>query len=294
MESNIVLSKTEKNRVALISFFVAVFLTFFKGVVGFATGSLGIISEALHSAMDVFAAGLTVFSVRLSSKPPDETHNFGHGKIENISALIESLILVATCIWIVWEAIERLTSKEPQVIVNFWSFFVVSFAIIVDFNRAKILSKMAKKHKSQALEADALHFSSDILSSGAVLLGLVLTYFNIHIADTIAALFVSIIILYMSFRLSFRAIDELLDRAPKEIKKKVQEIVNGISDVKYVHDIKIRTSGATTFIDLNIHLDPKISIEEAHIIAHRVENEIKKTYSNCNIHIHQEPNSQHE
>jgi cation diffusion facilitator family transporter len=284
----------EKNRVAVASLLVAILLTFFKAVVGFATGSLGIISEAMHSAMDVFAAGLTAFSVRLSSKPPDEKHNFGHGKIENISALIEGLILVATCVWIVWEAVERLTGKETHIVVNFWGFFVVIFAIIVDLNRTKILSKMAKKHKSQALEADALHFSSDILSSGVVLLGLILTYFNIHTADSIAALFVSMIVLYMSVKLSLRAIDELLDRAPVELKKDVEGIITGISEVKYVHDIKIRTSGSTTFIDLNIHLDPNLTIEEAHQIAHRVENEIKKAYSNCQIHIHQEPESKHE
>jgi cation diffusion facilitator family transporter len=143
----------EKNRVAVASLLVAIFLTIFKAVVGFATGSLGIISEAMHSEMDVFAAGLTAFSVRLSSKPPDEKHNFGHGKIENISALIEGLILVATCVWIVWEAVERLTGKETHIVVNFWSFFVVIFAIIVDLNRAKILSKMAKKAQKPSIRS---------------------------------------------------------------------------------------------------------------------------------------------
>ncbi len=284
----------EKNKVALSSFLVAIFLTLFKGIVGLATGSLGIISEALHSAMDVFAAGLTVFSIRLSSKPADETHNFGHGKIENISALIEALILVATCIWIVKEALERLFNQETKIVVNFWSFFVVIFAIVIDFNRARLLSKYAKKHKSQALEADALHFSSDILSSFVVLIGLTFASFNIHTADTIAGIFVSGIVLYMSIKLSIRAINELLDRAPSSSKKIVEDVITSISEVKNVHNIRIRTSGATTFIDLNIHLDPNLTIEEAHNIAHKVENEIKKSIANCQIHIHQEPENKHE
>ncbi len=288
------IAKKEKYRVALSSLLVAIFLTSFKGIVGFATGSLGIISEALHSAMDIFAAALTVFSVRLSSKPADETHNFGHGKIENISALIEALILVATCIWIVKEAFGRLFGQETQIVVNFWSFFVVIFAIVVDFNRAKLLSKYAKKHKSQALEADALHFSSDILSSFVVLIGLIFASFNIHTADTFAGIFVSGIVLYLSIKLSIKAINELLDRAPSASKKIVENAVTSITEVKSVHDIRIRTSGATTFIYLNIHVDPNLTVEEAHNIAHKVESEIKKSIANCQIHIHQEPESKHQ
>lgn len=282
----------DKIKVAVSSFFVAFFLTLFKGIVGLSTGSLGIISEAVHSAMDLFAAGITVFSVKIAAKPPDETHNFGHGKIENISALIEAFLLLLTCGWVMWEAIERLSGKEVHIIVNFWSFFVVLLAIFIDINRAKILKKASIKYRSQALEADALHFSSDILTSGVVLLGLVFTLLKIPIADVIAAIIVSFVVLIMALRLAIKSINYLLDSAPFS-RTKILSIVNKIPEVKDVHDIRIRSSGSTIFVDMNIHLDPNITIEDAHRISHLVEEEIKKEVLNCRVHIHQEPENIH-
>lgn len=284
--------KISKEKVAFSSFLVAVFLTCFKGLVGFFTGSLGIISEAIHSAMDMFAAGITVFSVKFSSKPPDEKHNFGHGKIENISALVEAFLLLLTCVWVVWEAYERLTGKKVDIVVNFWSFFVIIFAIFIDINRARILRKAAVEHNSQALEADALHFASDILTSGVVLLGLIFTLFDIHIADAIAGILVSFVVLYMSLKLAYNAVNQLLDSAPFS-KAKIIQIVSQIPEVLEVHDIRIRSSGSLIFVEMNIHVDPSISIEDAHKISHLVEEKIRKEFANCQIHIHQEPQNMH-
>ncbi len=282
----------DKVKVALSSFIVAIFLTAFKGIVGFLTGSLGIISEAIHSAMDLFAAGITIFSVKLSSKPPDEKHNFGHGKIENISALAEAFLLILTCGWVLWETVLRLTGKEVEVVVNFWSFFVIIVAIIIDYNRAKILKKAAVEHNSQALEADSLHFSSDILTSSVVLLGLVFTMFKIPVADSIAAIIVSFVVLGMSLKLAYKAIHQLIDSAPFS-KSKILHIVTRIPEVRNVHDIRIRSAGSTIFVDMNIHLDPELTIEDAHKVSDRVEEAIKGEFSNCQIHIHQEPDSKH-
>jgi cation diffusion facilitator family transporter len=282
----------DKLKVATGSFVVAIFLTIFKAVVGLLTGSLGIISEAIHSAMDVFAAGITVFSVRIASKPPDEKHNFGHGKIENVSALVEAGLLLLTCVWVLWEAFERLTGKQVHMIVNFWSFFVIIVAIFIDINRARILKNAAKKYNSQALEADALHFSSDILTSSVVLLGLIFSLFNIPTADTVAAIIVSFVVLYMSIRLAFNAVNLLLDSAPFA-KSRILEIINTVPEVKDVHDIRIRSSGSTIFVDMNIHVSPELTVEDAHNISHKVEEEIKKRFSNCEIHIHQEPENRH-
>ncbi|MCX7909671.1 MAG: cation diffusion facilitator family transporter [Ignavibacteria bacterium] len=281
-----------KTQVAISSFFIAIFLTLFKGTVGLLTGSLGIISEAIHSAMDMFAAGITVFSVNFASKPPDERHNFGHGKIENVSALIEAFLLLLTCVWVVWEAYERLSGKQVYVVVNFWSFFVILFAIFVDVNRARILKKAAVEHNSQALEADALHFSSDILTSCVVLLGLIFTLLKIPIADAIAGIIVSLVVLYLALKLAYNAVNLLLDSAPFS-KGNIVKIVSQIPEVRAVHDVRIRTSGSTIFVDMNIHLDPNLSIEDAHNISHKVEEEIKKEFSNCQIHIHQEPETHH-
>lgn len=281
-----------KISVALSSFLVAIFLTTFKAIVGIATGSLGIISEAIHSAMDMFAAGITLFSVKIASKPPDEKHNFGHGKIENISAFLESLLLLATSFWVIWEAYERLTGKQVEVVVNFWSFFVIIVAIIIDINRARILKRASIEHHSQALEADALHFSSDILTSGVVLLGLVFTLLKIPIADVIAAIIVSLVVMQMAFKLAYNALNLLLDSAPIA-RKSILEIIARIPEVRSVHDVRVRSSGSTMFVDMNIHVDPNISVDDAHKISHKVEEEIRKEFSNCEIHIHQEPDNPH-
>ncbi|MGQ9819532.1 MAG: cation diffusion facilitator family transporter [Candidatus Kapaibacteriales bacterium] len=283
----------QKHKVAIASFFVAFILTGFKAFVGIVTGSLGILSEALHSGMDLVAAGITAIAVKISDKPADEKHNFGHGKIENISALFETLILIITCGWIIYESIQRLQKSEFEFTVSFWSFFVIIFSIIVDYNRAKILYQTAKAHKSQALEADALHFSSDILSSLVVLTGLIFSAFRIHIADTIAALIVSGFVLTVSFKLSWRAIDELIDRAPKKTKEKIESIISTISEIESVHDIRVRGSGPNIFIELNIHLNPNLSLEEAHRISHLVETKIKQDIENSIVHIHQEPSTEH-
>ena len=161
----------EKKTVALSSIVAAVFLTGFKFVVGFITGSLGLLSEALHSCLDLMAAVITFFSVRISDKPADEKHNFGHGKVENLSALIQTMLLLVTCVWIVYEALHRLITKNVEIEVNIWAYVVIISSIIVDFSRSRVLNRVAKKYNSQALEADALHFSTDIWSSCVVLLG---------------------------------------------------------------------------------------------------------------------------
>ena len=151
--------RNEKKNVAGLSVIAAVFLTVFKLVVGIMTGSLGILSEALHSGLDLIAAVITWFAVRVSDKPADIDHQYGHGKIENLSALIETILLLVTCIWIVYEAMSRLLSGNTHIEVTVWSYIVVVSSIVIDFSRSRALSRVAKKHNSQALEADALHFS---------------------------------------------------------------------------------------------------------------------------------------
>ena len=283
------IEKQEKRKVTLISIVAAVFLTAMKLLVGLLTGSLGLLSEALHSALDLIAAMMTYFAVKIADKPADSDHNFGHGKVENLSALLETLLLLITCVWIVWEAVHRLVNGEVAIIVSVWSYIVVITSMIVDIGRSRQLMKIAKKYKSQALEADALHFSTDILSSFVVLLGLVGASFKFYSADVFAALVVALIVIGISFRLGKRAIDVLLDRSPANANAIVEKILANNEDVRFHHDVKVRTSGATTFIAATIHVDPKITIEESHRIAELIEAEIKKEIPKSEILIHQEP-----
>ncbi len=287
---NVTASEKEKRNVALFSVIAAIFITGFKLVVGMITGSLGILSEALHSGLDLVAAVITLFAVRISDKPADHDHHFGHGKVENLSALIETLLLLITCIWIIYEAISRLTLGNLEIEVNVWSYIVVVSSIFIDISRARALKKAAIKHNSQALEADALHFSTDIWSSGVVLLGLICANFGFFYADSIAALFVAVIVITVSYRLGKRSIDVLLDKTPPDILERINDSLKEIPGVLHYHDVRIRTSGADTFVELNIHVDPKMSVEQAHEISHFVQEAIQSRVQRCTVHVHEEPN----
>lgn len=279
----------EKNKVALSSVIAAVFLTGFKLVIGIITGSLGILSEALHSGLDLVAAAITWMAVRISGKPADHDHHYGHGKIENLSAFIETLLLLITCIWIIYEAIRRLTSGETHIEVTIWSYIVVISSIIIDISRSRALMRVAKKHNSQALEADALHFSTDIWSSLVVLLGLICANFGIFVADSIAALFVACIVIFISFKLGKRSVNVLLDTVPFKTHKQIKDLLDSISEIEFYHDLKIRASGPDIFVEMNIHVHSDLDTRQSHDIATRIENRIKKEIPNSHVHVHIEP-----
>lgn len=279
----------EKKRVALISVFAAIFLTGFKLIIGLLTGSLGILSEALHSGLDLIAAIITYFSVRISDRPADKNHNFGHGKIENFSAFIETILLLITCAWIIYEAVNRLLSGNTHIEVTVWSYIVIISSIIIDINRSRILYRVAKKYNSQALEADALHFSSDIWSSVVVLFGLICANFGFFFADSVAALVVAIIVLYISYKLGKKAIDVLLDKAPQDTINKVHEVIATFPEIKHFHSLKVRTAGADTFIKFNIHLEPNLSLSQVHEICDKIENAINNVIARSETIIHAEP-----
>ncbi len=219
----------EKQSAAMNSVIAALGLTGFKIIVGFTTGSLGIIAEAAHSSLDLIAALITFLAIRISGKPADRNHLYGHGKVENLSALFETLLLLATCAWIIYEAIDRLLFHTVDIQVNLWSFAVMFTSIIVDFSRSRMLYRAAKKHNSQALEADALHFRTDIWSSSVVILGLFCVKLNewlpdlefLRQADSVAAIMVGVIVVYISIRLGIRTIQALLDVAPVGMEKKI-------------------------------------------------------------------------
>jgi cation diffusion facilitator family transporter len=279
----------EKGLVAKTSVAAAIFLTAFKLIVGFTTGSLGILSEAMHSGLDLVAAIITFFAVKFADQPADEDHNFGHGKIENYSALIETILLFITCAWIIYEAIRRLIFHDVKIDVTYWSFIVVITSIIIDISRSRALYKVARKHNSQALEADALHFSTDIWSSAVVLIGLIAASFNFYYADSIAALFVAVIVLSVSYKLGKRSFDALIDKAPEGLGGQIKKIVELIPEVKLSHDIKVREAGPSKFVELNIHVDKNMTIERAHEISHKVEKEITSRIKNIEVMVHAEP-----
>lgn len=286
----------EKTQVALTSVMAAVLLTATKIVVGIMTGSLGILSEAAHSALDLVAAVVTVFAVKASGRPADEDHPYGHGKVESLSALFETALLLLTCLWIVKEAIGRLFLHEVKVDANIWGFAVIILSIFVDIGRSRALMAAAKKHHSQALEADALHFSTDVWSSTVVLFGLGLVFLSRKLqmpwlvkADAIAALAVAGIVVWVSVQLGRKTIRDLLDAVPADLIQQARERVLAVSGVRGIPRIRMRRTGGEWFSDVIVQVDPALLIEEAHAITEAVEQSLGELMPEGDVVVHAEP-----
>lgn len=293
-------AEKEKVSAALSSVFAAVALTLLKIIVGVATNSLGILAEAAHSSLDLVAAIVTFMAVRISDKQPDAEHNYGHGKVENFSALIETFLLLLTCVWIIYESVQRLFYKSKDVDPSAWAFLVMLVSIGIDYSRSRILYRAAKKHNSQALEADALHFSTDIWSSSVVILGLVAVriaqgfpaFKFLEKADAVAALVVAGIVIYVSTALGIRTMQGLLDHAPKGLNEQIEKTVEAIPGISDCHRVRVRTSGPSLFIDLHIYIDPQQSLKSAHLLAKNAASAVRQLEPKSDVTVHAEPVSE--
>ncbi len=287
----------EKNAAARNSVVAALLLTGLKVVVGLLSGSLGILAEAAHSGLDCAAAVFTLVAVRAASKPPDQEHAYGHGKVENLSALLETLLLFATCVWIIRESILRLISGRAHVDASIWAFAVMATSIVVDISRSRMLYRVAARHRSQALEADALHFSTDIWSSAVVIVGLLgvklagwvpALGFLLH-ADAVAALVVAGIVVFVSGRLGVRTVQALLDSSPPGAGESIRTAVAGMEGVFDCHAVRVRHSGPYYFVDLHITVDGDQSLRSAHALTERVEHAVEAILPGADVTVHPEP-----
>lgn len=287
----------EKRLVALTSVLAALALTGMKLGVGLATNSLGILSEAAHSGLDLVAAGVTLWAVRVSSRPADQEHTYGHGKFENLSALFETLLLLGTCVWIIYEATSRLFFEEGvEVKATVWSFLVVIVSIVIDYGRSRALMRAAKKHQSQALEADAIHFSTDIWSSTVVLVGLFGVFLAkrwnlpwLEKADAVAALGVAILVVWVCFQLGRKAVDDLLDRIPQQLREEVATAAARVEGVERIQQVRVRRSGPEVFADVTLSVDRGAAFEGAHDIADQAEAAVRAVLPKADVVIHVEP-----
>ncbi len=287
----------EKFSVALSSLLIAMVLTVMKLVVGLTTGSLGIMAEAAHSCLDLLAAGVTLWAVRMASRPADRTQTYGYGKFENLSALFETALLLATCFWIVHEAVVRLFFQRPfEIRPSVWAFVVLIVSIVLDVSRSQALHRVAKKYESQALEADALHFSTDVWSSAVVLIGLCGVVIAkrcdlpwIGNADTIAALVVAAIIVWVSVKLGKKSVDDLLDRIPDGLRDKVTAAASQVAGVDSVTLVRMRRSGSQVFADITLSVGEAISFERAHEIADEAADAVRSVVPKADVVVHAEP-----
>jgi cation diffusion facilitator family transporter len=285
--------RAEKRAVAQNSVWAAIAITGLKIAVGITTGSLGILSEALHSGLDLVAAVITLFSVRVSDKPADADHQYGHGKVENFSAFIETGLLLLTCAWIVWEAGKRLFFHSVEIEPSAMAFAIMFFSIVVDGWRSKALKRVADKYDSQALAADALHFRTDIWSSGVVILGLALVMIGrtyqigwLRTADPLAALVVAGVVVSVSWRLARQTIDALLDAAPAGTRNEIIKAVMSVKGVLEVDRVRIRRAGNRYFADLSIGLSRTVTFQRSEQVTRDVEDAVTRILPNADVVVH--------
>jgi cation diffusion facilitator family transporter len=283
----------EKRAVAQNSVWSAIAITTLKIVVGVSTGSLGILSEALHSGLDLVAAVITLLSVRVSDKPADAEHQYGHAKIENFSAFLETSLLLLTCAWIVWEAFKRLFFHSVEIEPSIWAFLVMFISIGIDYWRSRKLQRIADKYDSQALHADALHFRTDIWSSSVVILGLALVTigekFNIgwlRVADPLAALAVAGVVVTVSWRLARQTMDALLDAAPTGIRNQVISAVLRVPGVIEVDRARIRGAGNRYFADLTVGFGRNLTFQRSEQLAAEVVAAVTRILPNADVVVH--------
>lgn len=263
--------QSQKEQVALTSIAASAALTIAKAIVGVSTGSLAILSEAGHSLIDFGATVMTYAAVRVSGRPADKEHHYGHGKVESISALGETALLFLLSGVVVWEAAKRLIDHESHAVAaTAWAFGVIVASIVIDFFRSRALTRTAKATQSQALEADALHFSSDLWSSLAVLVGLVGVYFGIPWADSAAAIAVALLVCVAGWRLGKRTIDTLTDVAPAGAAEAIQAIAKAVPGVVGVANVRARAVGETTFVDLTVAVSRTLPLDRVTAIKNAV------------------------
>jgi cation diffusion facilitator family transporter len=289
--------RSEKRNVALNSLLAATAITGLKLVVGLTTRSLGILSEAAHSGLDLVAAFITYLSVRVSDKPADAEHQYGHGKVENFSAFLEMGLLLLTCVGIVWEAVRRLTGHHAvHIDPSLAAFGVLFFSMAVDWWRSRKLRRIADKYSSQALEADALHFSTDIFSTGVVALGLALVWAGRHWnwpilgkADPIAALVVSGVIVYVSSRLARQTIDALIDAAPPGFRNRILDAVLEIDGVIEVERVRIRRAGNRYFADVAVGLARNVTFQRSGQVTAEITAAVQRILPDSDVVVHPVP-----
>jgi cation diffusion facilitator family transporter len=294
-----------KRTAALLSLCAAAVVTLLKLVAGILTGSLGVLSESAHSGIDLIASGITLFSVQAADRPADEYHNYGHGKIESLSAFVETVLMLASSVWIIVEATERLVRRGHQLEIplTIWPFAVMALSIIVDYNRSRSLHKVAVAQNSDALAADAAHFGTDLWASGAVLFGLCITKLgeilhrpNLEVADPIAALVVAAIIVRVSWSLARRTADTLLDATPAEEGKSASQTrreliheLGAIPGVISVDRLRTRRSGSGYFADLTLAMPRNLTFQRSEQITFAATEAIQRVLPDADVVVHSVP-----
>ncbi|MGH9816674.1 MAG: cation-efflux pump [Candidatus Acidiferrales bacterium] len=285
----------EKKRAALESVGSSLLLVFMKVALAVTTGSLGILSEALHSSLDLISTVITYLSVRVSDKPADAEHQFGHAKVENFSSFVVTGLLLVAALYIVWEAFQRMLFRDVHIEPSVVALVILALTIVVDAVRARALRRVARKYGSEALEADALHFSTDIWSTVVVMLGIAVVWAGesfdlpwLRFADPVAALIVSGVIIWVGGQLGRRSLDALLDAAPTGLQQRIAAAVNHLEGVLATERLRVRRAGNHHFVDITISVPRTRTFEQVHAVSDAVEKRVQEIIP-ADVMVHMEP-----
>jgi len=283
---------------ALASVGSAIVLLSLKTFLAASTGSLGVLSEALHSTLDLIAAIITYLSVRVSDRPADADHTYGHGKVENFSAFLETGLLILTAAYIIWEAVQRLFFRQITIRPSLLAIGILGIALGIDLLRSRTLARVAREHVSEALEADALHFSTDVWSTSVVILGVAMAWVGqrtgvswLRYADPVAALGVAAVVIWVAARLGRRTADALLDTAPAGLQERVARAVEELEGVLRTERVRVRRAGNRHFVDVTISIPRAVSFEQVHAISDEVERRVGEIIP-ADVMVHMEPRAQ--
>jgi cation diffusion facilitator family transporter len=279
-----------RRRSARFSVVAACFLVALKLVTGLATGSLAFLAEAAHSATDLVAALLTLFAVRVATRPPDHEHNYGHGKAEHLGALGESAVLLLLAVAIGAESVSRLAEGGGHgVEATWWSFVVLAVVIAIDVSRMVASGRVARRHGSPALAANALHFGSDLAGSLAVLAGTILVAAGTPSADAVAALLVAVLVVGLALRLAWQSVEVLMDRTPGEAEETIRAALAGLREPLELRRVRVRHAAGRQFADLVVGVSPDKAVGQAHATADAIEELVADALGNADVLVHVEP-----
>jgi cation diffusion facilitator family transporter len=285
-----------KRHVAMESMVAALLMTVLKLAAGLVSGSLGVLSDAAHSGLDLVGSGLTYFSVQVSDKPADSAHTYGHAKFENLSAFVEAGLMLVSCAWIIFEAAQRIFHHESVIHHSLWPVLVLVLSVAVDWWRSRQLSAVARKYNSSALAADAFHFASDIWSTLAVLGGLLLSWIGsqLHIgwlsyADPVAAILVSVLILRLTWKLTRETSEALLDAVPPEMIYRIRREVKAVDGVLAIEQLRVRRAGSNTFADLTLALPRTYTFEHTNELVRATTEAVQRVVPAADVVVHAIP-----
>lgn len=288
----------QKTGVALLSVLSNSTLVALKLVVGLSTGSVSVLSEAVHSAVDLMAALIALFAVRAAGKPADENHSFGHGKFENLSGTVEALLIFVAAAWIVWEAYRKLRGESPGLEYPLWGALLMLLSVALNLGVSQLLFHVGRRTDSVALVADAWHLRTDVWTSAGVMsaLGVIWvarSFWGVDLSwiDPVAALAVAALILHAAYRLTRHAARDLLDvTLPREEEHWIREYLGSqVAPVHGFHHLRTRKAGSLRFVEFHLWMDPQMSVQDSHALGDRIVAGIKERYPQTRVIVHVEP-----